>query len=115
MYLFYQMSDAFWLIFSAFGDQYIMKNSTLYSHFFQCYKSYITRILHYEVCFFLFILFVKNRICKHSIGEVQNFYQFATFNEEANTSTSYSGIVIYLILLKPSHNYNVSRYLLKKF
>ena len=53
-----------------------------------------------------FLLFFLSRIESESyyMGEVQNFDQFVTFNEEANKSTSNCGIVIYLILFLPSHN-----------
>ena len=53
-----------------------------------------------------FLSFILSRIESesNSMGEVQKFDQFVTFNEAANKSTSNCGIAIYLILFLPSHN-----------
>ena len=54
--------------------------------------------------FFLSFLLSRKESESNSMGEVQNFDPFVTFNKEANKSTSNCGIVIYLILFLPSHN-----------
>ena len=61
--------------------------------------------------FFLSFFLSRIESESNSMGEVQNFDQFVTFNEEANKSTSNCGIVIYLILFLPSYN---AWYLFKK-
>ena len=40
MYLFYHTRDTFWMIFSAFADQYIITYSSRHSHFFRAIKVY---------------------------------------------------------------------------
>ena len=57
-----------------------------------------------KYAFFLPFFLSRIESESNSMGEVQNFDQFVTFNEEANKSTSKDGIVIYLILFLPSHN-----------
>ena len=55
--------------------------------------------------FFFLSLFLLRIECEsNSMGEVQNFEQFFTLNEEANKSISNTRIVIYFILFIPSHN-----------
>ena len=54
--------------------------------------------------FFLSFFWSRIEFESNSMGEIQNFDQFVTFNEEANKYTSNCGIVIYLILFLPSYN-----------
>ena len=97
MYLFYHMRDAFWLIFSAFDDQYIITYSTLYNHFFQGYKGIYQGFCTMKYVFFL--SFFLSRIESES-----NSYN----NNNNNNWNLYSAFSIHKMFKSAAHCHSLS-------